>query len=313
MLKNLYPLLFILFSCTTDFQPKGLDIEESVYVVNGILEHGQLPTIYISKSHLYKSSVSEVDDILDVTLSWEDENGNLISEQLVKIDSFYMGNAEVFEGNKYHLHVDTPEGTLSATTVVPHAVPILSSRLIFPAGFMDTETRSGPYFRISFDLEAYSNDDQFFEAFIYTDYWNVEDDEDPIYNLLKTYNNDELILRENLPSNYLHAFVFQKEAGDPDQISLAFDSTIGNPFFDDFFPVLLTVSEEYYNYKKSLVNHVDAIGGPNSFTLSDAYLPNIFKQIQPVYSNIEGGIGIFAGVSRSELLTTCNLNGNVCE
>jgi len=301
-----------LFSCTTEYFPKTLNIAESIYVVNGIIYPDSTAKIFISKSQIYDDNQNHPIENLDVRLRWEVEN-NKMSEQLIRIDSFYVSKAIMETGITYYLEIITPEGKMiRANTEIPGTTPIESTHLLFPAGYMDTETIKGPFMRISMAFETTPNKNQYFETYIYSkeDYYEQTIDN---YHIIKSYNQDEAILAEDLPSNFLHAFIFKtSQNSDPNQ-RLAFDNLGANPFFNEFYPVLLSVSEDYYLFKKSLYQHVDAITMQSSFNTGDLYFPNIFKQIGPVYSNIEGGKGIFAGISRSEMKTICNVVGNACE
>jgi len=301
-----------LISCTAEYFPKDLDISESIYVVNGILYPDSTAKIFVSKTQIYNASNKQPVETLDVRLRWEGENHE-VTEQLTRVDSFYVSDARMKTGITYYLEIIVPDGkVIRANTKIPEITPIGSTYLLFPAGFMDTETIKGPFMRISMAFETNPNQNQYFETFIYSKEPYRQEDIG-IYNIIKTYNQDEVILAEDLPSNFLHAFVFKTGQDTNPNQRLAFDNLGSNPFANEFYPVLLSVSEEYYLFKKSIYRHMDAITMQGSFNTGDIYFPSIFKQIVPVYSNIEGGKGIFAGVNRSEMITVCNLVGNACE
>lgn len=309
-LKYLF-IYFSLLSCTAEFFPEDLAITEPIYVVNGILYPDSTAKIFISKAKAYNLTHSSVMKELDVRLKWKGKDHES-TEQLTKIDSFYVSNVKMKTGVTYYLEVITPEGkVIKANTTIPEITPIESTNLLFPAGYMDTETIKGSFMRIFMDFKITQSKQQYFECFIYSKE-NYDGQNTVNFHLWKVYNQDEIILAEDLPSTYLHAFVFKSSPNSNTNQRLAFNIIEANVFFNEFYPVLLTVSEEYYLYKKSLYRHIDAITMQQSFNTSDAYFPNIFKQIGPVYSNIEGGKGIFAGVSRSEMKTVCNLVGFAC-
>ena|SRR5690606_27443560 len=95
---------------------------------------------------------------------------------------------------------------------------------------------------------------------------------------------------------------------------ILFDNPSNRSFSEmEYYLVLQSVSRDYYLYEKSLYEHLDALDLQDKFETSDFYTPSIFKQVVPVYTNIQGGKGIFAGISRSEMKTTCNLVGYACE
>jgi len=107
----------------------------------------------------------------------------------------------------------------------------------------------------------------------------------------KSYTKDDLILKENLPDQFMYAFPFSVDANTNPEVKLSFYR--GSQYF-----ILETTSKEYYHYKKSLYHHLDAISYQIVERSSDLFNPSIFKSPLPIYSNIEGGKGIFAGLSR---------------
>lgn len=304
------------FSCINDFQPKGLEGGLQIYVVNGIIYPDNVAKVYVGKSNLYNAPERDYEPLdADVFLSWEGPGELPQTEQLVLMDSFFVSETTMKTGVAYQLEVKTPEGhSLNAETKIPEAVPIASTKLLFPAGYIDTETIKGPFSRIFVNFQVPQNQTHYFETLIYNKDTSSTLDLGASYHILKTYNNDEAVLAEDLPSNYLHTFVFTTSPQQPESMELAFD-VLGstNPFFTEFYPVLISVSEDYFLYKKSLYGHLDALRFSDSFTTNDLYFPSIFKNIAPVYSNIEGGKGIFAGANRAEMKTVCNLEGSSCE
>ena len=72
------------------------------------------------------------------------------------------------------------------------------------------------------------------------------------------------------------------------------------------------MSEQYFRYKKSLLQHLDVLSHNSEFDAPMLFFPDIFKELQPVYSNIEGAEGVFAGYNPTDLSVTCNLSGYEC-
>jgi hypothetical protein len=178
---------------------------------------------------------------------------------------------------------------------------------------METPTISGSFTRFHMDFTR-SNGNSFYETFIFCkETFNPQNSQMP-FQILQTLNQNEIILKEALPDTYNYSFVFSANNASNDLISLQFDNICCcNPFFDEFNMVLQTCSEEYYHYKKSLFSHLDALKLKEYVSTDDLYFPDIFKSVNPVYSNIQGGKGIFAGVSMHVSIAPCNLVGNTCE
>lgn len=308
----------LLFSCVNDFKPKNQGTAEGNVVVNGILFQDSIPKIFINRSRQFDApnSQSWIEDAEVRIHSKPIGSGDdmLKSQFLVFKDSFYVGNTKLDAGMEYFLDIETGEGSkITAKTMIPHPQKIQSTRLIFPAGTTQTPTYSGPFSRINLNFNM-TDKNGFFETFIYNKNTFHPDDPERPFQILQTFNRDEIILKEALPDIYLYAFVFSANNSASDNINLQFDfiGLTANPFFTEFYMVLQTCSEEYYLYKKSLYTHLDAQHFPEGFSTDDLYFPNIFRQINPVYSNIKGGRGIFAGLGIDIAETVCNLIGNTC-
>jgi hypothetical protein len=242
-----------------------------------------------------------------------DSEETLQSQLLVYVDSFYIGNVKLEAGMTYFLDVETKEGEkITANTTIPHPEKITKTKMIYPAGYMEKPFISGPFTKFYMDF-VIETDSKFFETFIYNKNTFHPNDPEKPYQILKPFNMDEIILKEGLPGINLLTFIFSASTAPNDTVKLQFDS-IGeaNPFFTEFYMVLQTCSEEYFLYKKSLYSHLDALQLQENFTTDDLYFPNIFSAVAPVYTNIKGGRGIFAGVSLDTKEAVCNLIGNTC-
>lgn len=304
-----------LFSCINEFDLKDRDATSEQYVVNGLLYKDSLAQIYLNRSSFFddRNEISWIADA-EVRLSWYSGTGLETGEELLVFqDSFYISQSRMEAGRQYSLQVRLGDGTmLQATTHIPEPVLISSTRFIHPAGYMQTSIVSGNFSRMFMDFETAGGKPYYFETKIYQAY-EYHPGEDTIYNILNTFNNDEVILKEALPTNQLYAFVFSLDGEADNSLRLAFDFFAFLIFDSEFHPVLQTVSREYYLYKKSLIAHLDALQMQDEFSTNDLYMPGIFKAVTPVYSNIQGGKGIFAGLSRDERKTVCNLVGYSCE
>jgi hypothetical protein len=315
-LKHIYFILLLIgvASCIAEFQPKWNMATEETYTVHGILFADSVAKIYLGRTSIINKNENPDDSSqAEVTLSWNIESSEMVSnysEKLTYIDSVFVGYHILQPGINYKLEITTIDGKhLRSNTTIPAEAQIKHTSLLFPAGFLDTRTIKGPILRIFLDFDPPKEQTSYFETYIY-----VKDTSSdiPSYNIIRGLNNDQIILSEDLPSNYLHSFLLSTEGNETDLVRLSFDS-FARPFFSEFYPTLLNVSEDYFLYKKSLFDHMDSIYYEAYFEPDDLYLPDIFKNIPQIHSNIEGGVGIFAGVNRSERRTVCNLVGNTCE
>lgn len=305
-------------SCVNEFDPQVSEFENKDYIINSILFKDSIPEVFISKSSLYDSFNQKTwIDNAEVRISSKPigaGEGMSQNQLLIYKDSSYIGGTALEAGMEYFLEVITKEGDkISAKTMIHQPQQIIASKFVYPAGRIVTPTYTGEFTRFNLEFSA-NTENKYFETFIYAkDIFHPLDKTKP-YQILQTLNRNEIILKEALPDNFLYSFVFLLPNKTEDNIFLQFDYICcANPFFNPFYMVLQSCSEEYYLYKKSLYAHLDALRFQENFSTDDLYFPNFFKSITPVYSNINGGRGIFAGVSMDIEETTCNLVGYSCE
>lgn len=183
----------------------------------------------------------------------------------------YKLTYNVEAGATYTLKCTDPLlGTVEATAQVPYPVPI-SSLMVEPGeGF---ESR----FDVELEFTDGASDNDFYQLLFYLDFdavpgvWSFETNEEILRNTNEIGDNTFF---------YTNECLFPDNAFNNETIALSM-SVFG--FLDTTAKVqLIHISEEYYNYQKSLFTANQTSGNP-------------FSQPVQVFSNIEGGIGIFAG------------------
>lgn len=304
-----------MLSCVNDYAfEENVEIRD-VYVINGILTANTKAEIYLSGVSLIGETV-EVENPGEflVTLTWDEGQNTYVDTLTYKAGSF-TGNYPLPESTSYSLLVVTPDGrNISAETEIPQPVSELNASMIFPAGFMEINNITGPFMRFFVDFEPSPGLDAYFESMIIS--VETPDQAEPLYHILNAVNNDQAILAENLPSNFLNSFVLKKGTDGSPHVSLAFDimasGMISNPLLNEFLVSISAVSSDYYYYKKSLYNHLEATGFSEEFETKKFYFPDIFREVQPIHSNIKGGLGIFAGINSAYKRTACNQEGYGC-
>lgn len=304
-------LVFILFqSCITEYNLDDFEPQKE-YSVSGFAKPGVPAEIFVGRiGSLGNIPPLENPANLKVTISWIQNDEELLDSLHFETDRF-VGNIDLEHSIVYNLEVLTAEGQiLKAKTSIPPPADTFLVNMRFPAGFIQLENFTGPYSRFSFRFNQALTSGQFYESMIF----EIDEKEgQPIYNLLYCLNNDNEILNQNLPSNYLPYFLFETGQAAETPLTLNFDNIQGNPLLSKFIFRLSSVSQDYFLYKKSLYQHLDALEYADEFDGSSLFFPDIFKQVRPVYSNIEGGRGIFAGYNPTQIIVNCNLTGNACD
>lgn len=293
----IYIALLSFFSCIQQIEPKLTGKSSEIILVNSFLYADSIPMVWlkIGKNEL-GNDWENITDAQVSLLKINPENG--ITEENISMyfsDSLYISSNILSAGFTYRLSVETSDGKIvSASTNIPKPIKI------------DTLLRSeGPSMQFEFvegnvnldrvTFRPRKGDVSYFETKFFfrsgirisLDQWS----EQKYIFFSKSYTREDLILKENLPDQFMYAFPFSVDPKTHPEVSLVFYR--GSQYF-----VLETTSEEYYNYKKSLYSHLDAISYQVIERSSDLFNPSIFKAPLPLYSNIEGGRGVFAGLSR---------------
>lgn len=317
-------IVFVLFlvtvsACLNEYTPDWDQEMEETYIVNSILFPDSIATVSLTKSSFFHEEDLAEMASSQVKLTCIEPIGGrvLFSEILSFRDSVFMGENILRQGFDYKLEILTPSGdSIKAITSIPQPTSFEESDLVFPAGYSDQGNIKGDIVRLFASFDPPGDQACYYETYVYNADSMGAGDNKWKYHFLKTVNNDQIILSEGLPSNYQNTFLFSTDHDDKDLITLTFDiipaGNVGNPFFSEFYPVLSRVSKDYYLYKKSLYQHLDALQFSPSLEVENLYFPDIFKVLPEVHSNIEGGTGIFAGINPTKLKTVCNREGTSC-
>lgn len=302
-------VLIFLTGCISEYKLDESYTEGEI-VVNGIIRPGIPAAIYLTKTgSIGQQAELEDPDSVIVVLTWLVDQSTL-ADTLFYNGNNFQGKIALMEGISYKLDILTKEGTrISSETEIPLGVGEYSANVRFPAGFINLDNFTGPFSRITLQLPDIANG-------IYWESMVIEEEmiggENGMYNIQYCINDDTETLAENLPSNYLPYFLFQYEAAEEDTLILNFDNIQGSPLINKFIFRLSLVSDDYFLYKKSLLAHLDALEYSQELESKSLFFPDIFKQVVPVYSNVIGGKGIFAGYNPKDVIINCNLSGNEC-
>jgi len=310
MRSILISICCLLFSsCITEYSFDGAEDFDEQYSVNGLIRPGVPAALYIHKvGDLGKMGALPDPSTLRVWITWTWEGEDKL-DTLAFLEDRFVGDAELKPNVKYHLNVLLPGGKLiKASTTIPSPAPSYDVFLKFPAGFVQLDNISGPFSRFVLTMPDSLAEAKYYESMLL----EVEENDASKFNIQYCRNDDTPTLIENLPSNYLPYFLFQNNKVDKLPMTFNFDNIMARPLTSKFIFRLSSVSEDYFEYKKTLLQHLDGLSHTSEFDAPMLFFPDIFKELQPVYSNIEGAVGIFAGYNPTDLSVTCNLSGYEC-
>lgn len=263
-------LLLTYTACTKDADVKLPTVESKLVISSFISPQDTMVKVQVTLSQpLYNNSNSgQYSAVIDATVQISDGN---ITQLLAynSIENYYFADASLFpitSGITYLLTVSTPDGkNINASTTVPN----LNSTLTYTSQAINIPNSANSY-----NIEASWNDtpgtENFYRLSYYSKYF-YEGSSDTTYYSYYSGNfsdngNDGKVFHEN--------FEVYKD-----------NSTSG---VNDGEIYLVHASKEYYLFHNKL----------NDAAFSDGP----FSEPSPMYSNINGGFGVFAGYNQYKVL-----------
>lgn len=309
-----YLMVFILYTGCVSPIEIGHSHDASEYVINCILRPGQGVKLSLGQTYAIDDS-NVANPITDAIVSITDDSGNVAFLEYIE-DSVYSNSTFNFNaGSTYYLEVTLANGhKLESQTSIPYPVYINSAKGIWPAGYDEYGDAMTEY---KIDFSDPEGTDNFYDMFIFS-----IDEDHKFIDFLTTESCveiDPIILAEGLEEFQNTSFLFTDALIDgeryelklrelpmgygsvPPPIDFANELTQGGSHV-----LLRQCSWEYYNFRKSWVRHLyhqqsRPILLNSGFTIGDI-LEFLFKGgVEPLRSNIEGGLGVFAGYNETFL------------
>ena len=279
--ERIFKLFFIpvitllLYSCEKDANVKLPDIKSQLVVTSFISPTDTLITVNVSETRpLYTPSNNSNNGTINNALVYI---SNGINSVVMTYDNFrasYSINSSVFPilaGHTYFLSVATPDGRMvNAETTVPSGPVPVTATSYYEVINHGNENGALPG-QIYIILQLNLNDPSGIKNYYRTDIRGFEINPDTVLAHANMYG----FMKEHL----------ETDEGQDGKI-IAIEKSIYNAFSTDsdlkFFEIkLLNCNYSYYAYNKSLLNTISS-GGDNPFSE-----PTI------MYSNINGGLGVF--------------------
>ena len=292
-----------LSSCETELKVIELDSEPR-YVINSLITPDSLFSCYVHQST--EPYALEYPFVSDASVNiYETQTGNWVTELLHQDSGFYKATVALpIEGKQYSLLVKPADGEIiSATTEIPIAASIDSTWFVASYGGEASD-------RYVF-VDILNNSTHGFLCInTYTKWYNGEDEPATFIPNNAISTADTSILRHNTidddPISIYMPIIKQGET------NVSFVAHGGfHPRFGNLLIIQLkTVSPEYYHYVKSWPAHLEeqSVKEPNLLEPQGGILGFMNTPV-PMFSNIEGGVGIFAAyTSTYQTAYAINLN-----
>ncbi len=292
---RLLPFCFIislLCSCIMEIEIPPCN-EQSYLVVNSLFCADSTFRVHVTKTTCFSNPVPPI--IADASIRLY-ENGILVANLTYIEEGWYGDDFTPSEGNRYKIAVDHPDfGLVQAESTIPEKVLIDSAFYYFrekwsithqsylaeiTVEFSDPDSAKR-YYEILFEqVGVYNNVDYMTDPSIIKDGdWDFEP---------KTlYFTNEFFFgqKKTLRIDYCYTPTYDYFTGD---------------FLPDMnrFVLLRTVSEEFFLARKSWTKHI--YNQQNSYNAGDGYNLPFIGEPQQMYTNVQGGYGVFAGYAEDE-------------
>lgn len=264
------------------------DVEiEALPIVQCFFTNGQPFSILVSKTR----NIFNPNDVDTIRIdSIKIHSSNLKEFIFKKLNSYlYQSDSCADVGQYYTLIIYTKDyGTLKSNSYIPAENPTIDTLWYVKT----TEGRN--FYNLMF--EEIKNIENFYEIITIPIVTNPEDSA-LVYGDSNNYfyrniaSDAPIYKKENFKDYITKTFLLFSDKGFENQtITFPFSIIHKNPFY----VIIKNVSKEYYLYKKSI--SIDVYGGGVVDSELDGLIyMTTFQQNKKIYSNIENGIGIFAG------------------
>lgn len=282
-------MVILLFSCekTLEFDfPES----ESVPVVNALFS--DVDGMKLSLTQSYGMNNLHIDyKLLDAHVILLEND--IFVDTLVKDTSYYMSNHTLLAGNDYSIIADCDDfGEIRVDNSIPEK-PIIISAEIIDSVFIELD--GSVIFQLALEFADNPLTDDYYELMLFTKFYsdNEEMIDENIWTATLCEENDPVLLNENLLEFETHVIPFSDELLTRDNnalLNVNFTPPVINQILDfQLFIVFRHVSYDYYMYKKQAIKH---------FANQNNDIFNGMGQAVQMYSNVEDGLGIFAGFSQ---------------
>ncbi len=278
-----------------------IDVDEipTLLVVNCLFTENQPFRVNVSRLASYPDLGDRNIEDATVTLF---ENDNLMGELIYTGEGIYTNPSLVpVRGNIYSINVEASGYPIAtASDSLPWKVNIDDCNYKLEAG---KDYEGDNYDEISvlfsdntessyYSIQVYNE----YEKEVYDEKWDILKKE-VVWSPIDLFTSDPVIVAEGVAkSDYSDYFVFNDVlfANGKYRLSIKFYSQFNSG--KKFKVVLESGTENYFQYRKRLIKH-------DSYSYQDPFKP--YSPV-PLFSNLENGLGIFAGFQRDIFLLTLN-------
>lgn len=311
---NLLVIATLLCSCVETIEMDTVPVNK-ILVVNSLIAPDSLFWCYVSKVYALNDSTPHYVDNASVKI-FDNSSGALVCELVHGSAGMYRAlNSTAKMDKEYRIEVSANGfPTVLGTTQIPHKQEATDVSYISYAGY--DALQNCDYDELRFSIKDQFEESNYYEVLFFTIFqsdsdwivtdpfhkistdtiWNMEDasgfaDYTIVDAVLKAeglmkYNPSTLVFSDNLFNLQKHDFVVRHW-----------------PLSSHVCFTLYTLSEELYKFRTTLTQHLYERGAKGISRYDDFAGLDFSSKAIDVYSNLNGGYGIFAGYNSQTLFT----------
>lgn len=305
-------LSIYLFSCSTKIDLEIPEAEEQI-VVNSLITNDSIISVFITKTIPVLSNKSNIVENAEIKLFAD----NQFEENLIKInDTLYQSTIETQLNTEYKIEIEVPGfEKISAKTVINDPVSIISGNYKIDSYYVHQQSRYESETEVSF-IDNQEINNYYLISFYKLSYGGYKYDHDnnvwvPMdstninYQRIRYLNsNDPIVVNEGDldfmgdPGNIRYLVFSDEMLSQNNTINLLIGGGLSE--MGEVHVLIRNINYDLYKYYKSLIRQ-QFNSGMLSVDLNNMFLTN---NPNDLYSNIENGLGIFAGYSETDFKLT---------
>lgn len=307
-----------MLSCVETIPLDSLPVNK-ILVVNGLITPDSLFSCTVSRVFSINDTSDHFIDCASVKIIDADLNVEVCTLSHVSEGYYKSADIKPVAGKTYQIEISS-EGypTIKGTTTVPFQQKADNVYVVKEGGY---DPISGDdYAELHFSIQDQSNDPNYYEVSLASlNKWGVDYEIIPGQIMKKVELEDSIYII--CDANYYYSYTIVDAVLQAEGLmrynpsSLVFSDQLFNNLEHDFiircsftpskssFFILYSLSPELYKFRTTLIQHQYEIGAKGISRFDDLAGLDFSSKAIDVYSNIDGGYGIFAGYNTHTLFS----------
>lgn len=277
-------IILILNSCIEKYDYQKLN-NKPIPVVNCFFTNDSIFKVWIG---ITSDTLLATKPQLEVTKAYIKNNkGNIINLHNVS-KNIYVSDSTAKKGIIYELIVETKDyGIISAQSSIPtDTITFVSNNIKYFQNQFDYNSQ------INIKYMDIANKPNYYQISLINKRFSSMSN-DSFFNSISYKTISPIISKENINLNHYNLYCYTDKQYENQIIEIDLFANIYKEYKSEVVVIVKNTSKEYYLYCKSLSKYIE--NDPTGFDFENFIKLNIDPTLIQIYSNINGGLGIFAG------------------